>query len=42
MIKAAGNNTNKLFEISYSLLGRATTRILSDISVPSMHIQFDT
>ena len=31
MIKAARNNTKKLFEISYSFLGRDTTRILPDI-----------
>ena len=42
MIKAAGNNTKKLFEISYSLLGRDTTRILPDIPLQSMPIQFDT
>ena len=41
-IKAAGNNTKKLFEISYSLLGRATTRILPDIPLQSMPIHFDT
>ena len=41
-IKAAGDNIKTLFEISYSLLGRATTRILPDIPLQSMHIHFDT
>ena len=36
-IKAAGNNTKKLFEISYTLLGHATTRILPYITVLPIH-----
>ena len=41
-IKAAGNNLKNLFEISYSLLGRAITRVLPDIPVPPIPIHFDT
>ena len=36
MIKAAENNTKNLFEISYYLFGCAITRILLDITIPSM------
>ena len=42
MIKADGNTTKKLFEICYLLLGRPTTRILPDIPLQPMPIQFDT
>ena len=42
MIKAARNNTNNIFNIFYSLLGRAITRILPEFPVPSMPIHFDT